>query len=361
MQAQGPLVSVIVPAYKTAAFLPKCLDSIIHQTYRNLEIICVDDGSPDNSGEILEEYAKRDSRIKVIRRKNGGLSAARNSGLAAATGEWVTGVDSDDWLEPDIYREAVSKLSAQVDILVFGTRLVYEPGVQSENLEAYFTLPAEGVMKPDDVPSPYINVCFCNKLCRRSLVERLSLRFPEKLLHEDEYFYRCLAPHAKGIYVLPREGYNYVQRAGSIIHSGKTPWAKYWSLLPLVEKMLEFHLATESILRAKEYILAFWMLYFQCACVRGCPRDFFGHALRVNKSVVSRYHLEQLYPQDLRLLRLQPLSWWKRPFMKVYSNRVSYRFFCIPLYSLVYENNLPHHRDSAWFNILSRWFRGIRR
>ncbi len=92
------MISVIVPVYNVEKYLSKCLDSIINQTYQNLEIICVDDGSTDSSPMILEEYAKKDSRIKIITRQNGGLSAARNTGVKNATGEFVSFVDSDDWI-----------------------------------------------------------------------------------------------------------------------------------------------------------------------------------------------------------------------------------------------------------------------
>lgn len=105
------LISVIVPVYKVESFLSKCVDSILAQTYRNLEIILVDDGSPDNCGVICDEYAAKDSRIKVIHKKNGGLSDARNAGMEIMTGEYVGFVDSDDWIEPTMYEKLLSNLN----------------------------------------------------------------------------------------------------------------------------------------------------------------------------------------------------------------------------------------------------------
>ena len=96
-----PVISIIVPVYNVAPFLSRCLDSLVGQTYENLEIICVDDGSTDGSAAILDACAAKDSRIKVIHQENAGVSVARNRGLDAATGEFVTFVDADDWLEPD--------------------------------------------------------------------------------------------------------------------------------------------------------------------------------------------------------------------------------------------------------------------
>lgn len=98
-----PLVSVIVPVYKVGKYLDKCVESIVEQTYKNLEIILVDDGSPDNCPAMCDKWAERDSRIKVIHKQNGGVSSARNVGIDAAQGEFIGFVDSDDWLEPDMY------------------------------------------------------------------------------------------------------------------------------------------------------------------------------------------------------------------------------------------------------------------
>ena len=98
-----PLVSVIVPVYKVEKYLDKCVESIVGQTYKNLEIILVDDGSPDNCPAMCDKWADRDSRIKVIHKQNGGVSSARNAGIDAVQGEFIGFVDSDDWLEPDMY------------------------------------------------------------------------------------------------------------------------------------------------------------------------------------------------------------------------------------------------------------------
>ena len=101
----GNLVSVIVPIYNVEKYLEKCIESIVNQTYKNLEIILVDDGSPDNCPAICDEWAQKDSRIKVIHKKNGGLSSARNAGLEVSNGEYISFVDSDDWLDENTFEE----------------------------------------------------------------------------------------------------------------------------------------------------------------------------------------------------------------------------------------------------------------
>ena len=104
------LISVIVPVYNIEAYLRKCIDSILAQTYTNLEIILVDDGSTDNSGEICNEYAAKDARIRVIHKGNGGLSSARNTGIDIATGKYIGFVDSDDYLAPDMYEKLLGAI-----------------------------------------------------------------------------------------------------------------------------------------------------------------------------------------------------------------------------------------------------------
>ena len=100
MEKNEPLISVIVPVYDVEKYLSKCLDSLLAQTWRNLEIIVVDDGSPDGSWDIMQDYAARDSRVRIFRKKNGGVSAARNFGMDTAEGEYLGFVDPDDWVSP---------------------------------------------------------------------------------------------------------------------------------------------------------------------------------------------------------------------------------------------------------------------
>ena len=106
-----PKISVIVPVYKTEGLLDRCVESIVGQTYKNLEIILVDDGSPDNCPAMCDEWAEKDSRIRVIHKENGGVSSARNAALDIATGDYIGFVDSDDWIEPEMYSSLIQKIS----------------------------------------------------------------------------------------------------------------------------------------------------------------------------------------------------------------------------------------------------------
>ena len=120
-------VSVIVPVYNVEKYLPKCLDSIVGQTYQNIEIICVDDGSPDSSAEILRAYAEKDERIKIVTKENGGLSSARNAGIKVAEGDYTVFVDSDDWIDIETIETAVTAAEKDgVDMVMWGYMREYK-------------------------------------------------------------------------------------------------------------------------------------------------------------------------------------------------------------------------------------------
>ncbi|MDY5858658.1 MAG: glycosyltransferase [Porphyromonas sp.] len=215
-----PLISVIVPVYNVEAYLPQCLDSLVGQTYPHLDIILVNDGSPDNSLAICENYAARDERIRVVSRPNGGLSAARNTGLELVTGQYVSFVDSDDWLELDTYERCVEALAKypELDVLSFGYR--YERATGTELVER-----PERLYRGREYLQGYTQnfkryqAVVWERIYRASLLS--SLRFEEGLLHEDEYFtLQLLARHPEATWLeLPTSAYHYrLDRVGAITY-----------------------------------------------------------------------------------------------------------------------------------------------
>ena len=277
------LVSIIVPVYNTAPWLRRCLDSICSQTYDKLEIVCVNDGSTDNSAEILQEYAARDARIRVFTQPNAGLSAARNTALEHATGEWVLGVDSDDYLASDTVALAMARVSAEVDAVFIGVRLVDETGVDLPDEEEYFALP-EGYKQFSPELALRLNVCFWSKLWRRSVIEAHGLRCPHGLLHEDEGFHYIAAPWLRQVAFCPAAHYYYVQRGGSIMHSRRSSLESarvYVKVLGFVrERLWPQH---------KEYYLCMlWRIYKQS----------FHHALR-GESVALAEIFRSAVPLDV--------------------------------------------------------------
>ena len=221
------LISVIVPVYNVAPYLRQCIDSILSQSYPYLEVFLIDDGSTDESGAICDEYAQQDSRVKVIHKSNGGLSSARNVGLSWASGEWISFVDSDDWLDTDIYQKCIDELERypDLDLVRFFINYTYlEKGSNPYRLEPWKE--AQDSLVIDK------NTCFrypgrvlavvCSSIYRASVLKSLGITFIEGLIHEDEYFTAELYARAqplKGRYV-PFYGYYYRKnREGSITHN----------------------------------------------------------------------------------------------------------------------------------------------
>lgn len=214
-----PLVSVIVPVYNTSAYLRECLDSLLAQTYRELEILCVDDGSTDNSPAILDEYAARDSRIRVIRQANAGQGPARNAALDIASGEWIMHLDSDDTLEPDIITSAVAALEEDTELLQFSVRYWMPDGSYEYPRTYRIQFPGRRELSPRI--AAFTSSIVCDKLLKRSLIETAKLRFPRGLLNEDESFTCLYLLHTQHAVYLDRIGYNYRQRAESTMGKAK--------------------------------------------------------------------------------------------------------------------------------------------
>lgn len=213
-----PKISIIVPVYKVEPYLRKCLDSIISQTYQNLEIILVDDGSPDNCGAICDEYAARDRRIQVIHKENGGLSSARNTGLDIATGEWVGFVDSDDWVEPDMYEYLLSGAQqARADIAVCGVWEEWPDRRLCRSCSQAESFDTEGGLEQFFLRKKYSHSAW-DKLYRRTLFA--GIRFPEGQNFEDIATTHRVFERAKAVRLLPEAKYHYRQRPDSIMGDG---------------------------------------------------------------------------------------------------------------------------------------------
>lgn len=205
----NPKISVIVPVYKVEAYLPKCIESIIGQTYENLEIILVDDGSPDGCGAICDEYAAKDDRITVIHQQNAGVSAARNAGLDAATGDYIGFVDSDDWIEPDMYEylmQAVLTNHADIASCAF-SRDRDSNALVCEQIDAVVT-GTEAISML--IREKRIIEVLWNKLYRAELWK--ELRFPVGKRYEDAAVFHVFLDRAPKIIFLPQVKYHYVIR-----------------------------------------------------------------------------------------------------------------------------------------------------
>lgn len=212
-----PLISVIVPVYKVEPWLERCVDSIRNQTYSNLEIILVDDGSPDKCGEICDRIALEDDRIKVIHRENGGLSAARNTGLDHCKGEYVGFVDSDDVIHPEMYYRLYRDLSDKGTRLAFCQPLMcYDSRVSFPSPEAGAEcLPGQDVIRESLTRIMWFSAW--TKLYHRSLFD--GIRYPEGRINEDYPVTMRIFDRCDRIVVDYNKLYAYCKRGGSITTS----------------------------------------------------------------------------------------------------------------------------------------------
>ncbi len=222
-------ISVIVPVYNVEKYLSECVDSLINQTYNNLEIILVDDGSKDNSGKLCDVFAKKDNRIKVIHKQNEGLGMARNTGLDNATGDYVLFVDSDDYLELDCIGECVDfSLKNNIDILFFGHNNVNNKQVTSIHIPLERKVYKDKEILDDFLPeliSPSkdngLSMSSCMALFSNKLIKESEWRFVSErnIISEDVYSILKLFKNVKIAGSYDKAFYNYRYNGNSLTHS----------------------------------------------------------------------------------------------------------------------------------------------
>ena len=201
-------VSVIIPVYNVEQYLNQCLDSVINQTLKDIEIICIDDGSTDNSGKILEEYAQKDNRIKVIHQKNKGAAAARNEGLYIAQGKYLSFLDSDDFFELDMFERMYNCAEKyNTDIVVCKSKIIDNGIIKDNNNIKDFLLPKKEVFSSMDI-SNYIfqfHTGWCwDKLYKTSFIKEVGISFQNIKKNNDSFFSHISMINAKRIYVLDK-------------------------------------------------------------------------------------------------------------------------------------------------------------
>lgn len=221
MNGKNELVSIIVPVYNVEKYLERCIVSIVQQTYENIEIILVDDGSTDRSSEICDDWCRRDKRIKVIHRENGGLSAARNSGIDQATGEYFSFIDSDDYVSQYFIEKLVKLLrDNNTRISICNLTYIYE----EDNSERVANVPngcrtGRKIILEEMEKGIYYGQVM-TKLYHKSIFEQL--RFPEKRIHEDDFVFHKIFWPLEKVSSTSEGLYYYVQRSGSIMQNVMT-------------------------------------------------------------------------------------------------------------------------------------------
>lgn len=230
-----PLISVIVPVYDVEKYLARCIESIINQTYTNLEIILVDDGSPDKCGEICDSYARKDSRIKVLHKENGGVSSARNAGLDMMQGEYVGFVDSDDWIVPDMYEYLLSGMTDNVSVTICNYFLSWN------YLKTVKHTYDDGIYSSDEILQKLFDDTYDNYPWNKLFLSALwkHIRFPAGRIYEDMLTIYKVIELSDQIRTMSEPKYYYLQRKDGYTGSNKTHANRYQIYQAVIDRYQE--------------------------------------------------------------------------------------------------------------------------
>ncbi len=280
------LISVIVPIYNVEKYIKKCVDSIIKQTYKNIEIILVDDGSPDECGKICDEYSIKDSRIIVVHKANGGLSDARNVGIDKANGKYICFIDSDDYID-DNYIELLYNAIKEnnVEISQCGIKKITEDEVFIENIGyKENNVKNSKQMLKDLYITNWENIVVWNKMYLRELFN--DIRFPKGKIHEDEYTTYKILYKVNNVAIINDFLYNYRQNEKSIM--GKTFNIKRLDILEGLKQRIEFFKESNE---EELYELSI-ALYLQK--IRECYinlKKYMNESKNIEKKLLNEYYL----------------------------------------------------------------------
>ncbi|MDE6626571.1 MAG: glycosyltransferase [Lachnospiraceae bacterium] len=255
-------VSVVIPIYNTAQYLPECLESVMNQTLKELEIICVNDGSTDDSPQILAEYALKDERIKIIHKENGGLVAARKTGVLAAKGTYVAFVDSDDWIEPDMY-EQLFRIAEEYKVDMVTCGFFLEGNYTTTHMDTV----SQGMFEGQDMyalrdmaiynleqHSSGLKASLCYKLFRKELIQGAQCKIPNEItMAEDKMCLLTALLKCRSVYVYHKPFYHYRIRANSMVNTGSEEYLlKVYAVYKYLKTLYQDAFFTQNMRKQSE-------------------------------------------------------------------------------------------------------------
>lgn len=313
------LISVIVPIYNVRDYLRKCVFSIIEQTYQNLEIILVDDGSTDGSGIIADDLGKQDKRIKVYHKKNGGLSDARNYGIDRASGNFFAFVDSDDYLEREMYETLYNDLIINnCDISICGRNIVYEDGKITNNVnknKRKIMNRKEALIELNSYK--YFDMSACDKLFKKNVFK--NIRFPYGKKCEDYYTMYKLISNSRFVCYNSKPLYNYYQRSNSISRNTKFD---------------------NSYIRASESQIKFFESYYPELVHIAYTSYFFANVASYNNILINNINVEIEVKKKIIINAKDTLKYVRRNKAISIKKKIQAIIFCYftALYNIIIKN-----------------------
>lgn len=292
------LISVIVPVYNVEKYLDRCVESIVGQTYSNLEIILVDDGSPDHCPAMCDAWTKKDSRIKVVHKKNGGLSDARNAGMEVSNGEMIGFVDSDDWIAPDMYQRLYEAMkSDNSDIAACGVEMVWE----DETAVRMLTKSCNCVLSKEEAMQALIEESWIKqpvwyKLYKADIIRHIP--FPVGKYHEDTFWSYQVIGVAERVSVIDHVGYYYRQRSGSIM--GEAYTLKHLDAIEALEHRQDYLENNFPYLAIRARCsLWFSCMYHGQKILREIQKKEQTNAIKYLRGVIRRHPFSSAYLNEL--------------------------------------------------------------
>lgn len=294
-------VSIIVPVYNKEEYIGDCLTNLVKQTLDEIEIICVNDGSKDRSLEIINDYIKKDPRIKVISQENGGLSAARNTGIDHVRTPFVMFCDADDIFSENMCEKMLKAIN-DVDIAACGTEVIYQAHSEIEESDNnYYRIKFSGKNYINDNIISRTDVSVCNKIFRTEIIKKNEIRFPEKLNNEDYYFYNAYMSIAKTIFFVSQKLYKYVRHDNSIMSANFDHSAYSPDHLLVAKKLFNFYkksnfLNKHTNLFWNQFSESFWFSYNHSA------KKYRNDLIKIAKDFIDKNY-EKYLPTDPKTKR----------------------------------------------------------
>lgn len=320
-----PLITVVVPIYKTEKYLRECVDSILNQSYKNLEILLIDDGSPDQCGEICDNYQKADSRIKVIHQKNQGLSGARNAAIDIAKGKYITFVDSDDWISDNMIESLYEYMqNKKVQMTVCSFESFFEDGTAiSSNLETCVYIYSKEKALDCFLFNDYLTPCVCGKLYAIDLWK--NVRCPEGKLFEDQFTTYKLIDLCEKIVFTTMPMYHYRKHSDSIGHS--------------TFNKKTYHLY-DAIHEEYEYIIK----KYKDACPNITVARITWEIVFINMMIIADHHDKNIIKKIQVFAKANISKVWKCKYIsKIRKGQISLFAFCYPVYVKFYQRYKKKH------------------
>ena len=289
-----PRISIIIPFYNAEKYIERCLDSVLAQTFTDFEVICVDDGSKDNTYQILQNYAKKDDRIKAYIQENGGPSAARRNALSKATGKYLMFCDSDDWFEPNMCQTLFEAIEQNdVDVVCCNAQVSDEKdNIQRTDHLEYYINKQNGIHQISNEIIQKTNVLLWNKIWKKSLVDQYQVDFPPCREYDDSCFFMQYMSVAKKIMYLDDKLYNYFRRQDSVM--GKVAQKKdktYFDKLYTAKFYFDFLEKHNLFLQNKNSFFYYLCEIHHFGCLRWKEKDW----------LQAKHIFNELFPEKIGL------------------------------------------------------------